>query len=403
MFDGFLSLGNEEIINRERTAAYLRAFVPKLDVRCPATGLHNALGHAPYVDPVTDAAPWYRAANPDTADFYGLFPSTISGDEDSTRTLTVTELTDDGAVQSLPRHGSMEIRVRGNMYASTEAGLSAGMTWLRTVLDDQPCGGNNFNCEGRELNFFVTNPGAETEAEAIDRVAQYGRVRYRVEPLEGPRVVAKLGSRAVHAMEVEFILNAGVPWAFTFPTPVATTTGIVGATAAEVYCPPQTDAYDALVVDPQAPSVDRPPRPPQIDPVAMPASWMRYRMSIGTTYGERWGRLVPLITVTTGATAKRRLRVRFYRNGYEGDCDYEGEFYVSYIPANAILTINGLTRELHVEINGQEHPAGNLVIGSDGRPAAWPSLACNSSYDVVVDSDGDIGETQVLTEISIRE
>lgn len=399
-----MSLGGIEVINQERTARYIERLLPGVDVLCPFTGLHNALGHGEYISPAADGAPWYNANHPDTGKFYGLYPSAAEGAEDSSRTLTVTELASDGAIQSLPRHGSKEIRVRGRMYAADEAGMQAGIAWLRTVLDDQPCGEYEFNCEGRELNTFTVSPGAETEAEALDRVAQYARVHYRVEPLEGPRIASKLPSKRACIWEVEFILNCGIPWAFTFPEPIATTTGIVPTTAAEVYCPPQTDAYDALVVDPQQPAVERPPRPPQIEPVQMPADWSRYVMSIGDTWGERWGRLVPVINVTTGVDPLRRIRIRFYRENNNGQCDYEGEFYIRYLPANAQLTIDGVQKRLTVEVAGQEHPAGNLVIGSDGKPVHWPSLACRSAYDIIVDSDTALpSDVTVLTEIAVRE
>lgn len=403
MYDGFASLGDTEVLNKARTAAYIRRFLPGIDVLCKdADVLHLALQDPAYISPQVDGAPWYRASNPATAKFYGLFPSDIKGDEDSTRELTVTELAGGGAIQSLPRHGSKEIRFRVSLFALDEEGMQAGLTWLRAVLDDSPCGDSGARCEGRDLYFYAANPSAPTSAAALALADKHLRVMHRVEPLEGPRIVAKLPSKYGQWWEVEFILNAGLPWAFTVPAPVTTTTNIAPTTVAETYCPTQTDAYDQLVVDPQSPGVARPPRPPLIEPFVMPTQWNRYQMSIGTVFGERAGRLVPVVKLTTGGTAARKVRVRFYRNGYQGACDFEGEFFITYVPANSVLTIDGPRKKMTVRTGGKDKPAGNLVIGSDGRPALWPTMACNSSYWVVVESVGALAGT-VTTDLSIRE
>lgn len=402
MYDGYVALGDTELVNKARTGAYIRRFLPGIDVRCKdADYLHVALQDAAYTTPAADAAPWYRASNAATAKFYGLFPATVEGGEDSTREVTVTEQAGDGAIQSLARHGSRELRFRVHLFALDEEGMEAGIVWLRSVLDNYDCGGKN-NCDGEDLFFYAANPSSPTTATALANADRLLRVMHRTETLSGPRVVAKFPSKAGQWWEVEFILNVGRPWQFTLPVPVTTTTNIVPTTVNEVYCPTQIDAYDELVVDPQEPGVARPPRPPLIKPVVMPSQWNRYQMTIGATFGERAGRLVPVVKIKTAASVARKLRVRFYRNGYNGACDFEGEFFVTYVPADSTLTIDGPRRKMTLLTGGVEKPAGNLVIGSDGRPALWPTMSCNSSYFVVVDSVGALAAT-VTTDISIRE
>jgi hypothetical protein len=402
MFDGYASLGDTELLNKGRTAAYIRAFLPGIDVLCKdSDNLYRALQDPKYVSPAVDGAPWYRASNPATGKFYGLYPATIDGAENSTRSVTVTELAGDGAIQSLPRYGSKELRFRLSMFALDEEGMEAGIVWLRAVLDQHRCGGGS-NCDGEDFFYYAVNPSADTDAAAVANADKHLRVMHRVEPLDGVRVVTKYPSKYGQWWEVEFILSAGLPWAYTLPVPVTTTTNIVPSTVNEVYCPTQRDAYDELVVDPQEPGVARPPRPPLIEPFVMPSQWSRYQMTIGAVFGERAGRVVPVVKVTTGADAARKLRVRFYRNGYNGACDYEGEFFITYVPANATLTIDGPRKTMTVEVGGSEKPAGNLVIGSDGRPALWPTMTCNSSYFVIVDSVGALTAT-VTTDLSIRE
>jgi hypothetical protein len=402
MYPGYLELGGVELFNNARTAAYIKALVPGLKVKCDEAGLHRALGDAAYSSPSLDTAPWYRSANTDTAKFLGLYTSSIEGDEDSTRSMEITELAGDGAVQALARHGSKEIRVKGWMIAQDQAGMQSGWAWLRSVLDDNPCGGTDLYCEGRPLHFFKASPAAAVQADADALVAKYARVTYRVEPVDGPRRTAVLPSKHAVIWEVEFTLNAGVPWTFTLPAATATTTGVSPTSVGEVTCQTQTDAYDDLIVDPLVPWVTRPPKPPAIEPYVMPASWNRYVMSIPSSLGARSGRVVPTIVCTTGAEAMRVVRVRLYRTGFTDPCDFEGEFFITYVPPNAVLTINGPERLISVTVGGKVKPGANLVVGSSGRPVKWPSMACGTSYQVYVEADGALNGT-VRTDISIRE
>jgi hypothetical protein len=117
---------------------------------------------------------------------------------------------------------------------------------------------------------------------------------------------------------------------------------------------------------------------------------------------------VPTVFVITGATPRRQLRVRFHRQGKSGSCDFEGEFYILYVPANSILTIDAVDRTVRVSVGattgvGDDKPAANLVVGSGGRPPTWPSMACGTSYTVTVDAAGGLQGTTVATDVSIRE
>lgn len=405
MFQGFLSLGGDELVNNARTAAYIRNLLPNYVVHasagdCVCNGMHTALGHGAYSAPT--GAPWYRANTPETAKFYGLYATSIEGIENSTRQAAVTELMQDGAVHALPRHASKEVRVRGVMFAADDEGMSAGMAYLRSILDDQPCGPDTVDCTGRNLQFFMSCPGASTTAEANQRVAKFARVMYRVEPLSGPTVLAELNPRLGKAREVEFILSAGVPFIFTLPQQVATTTGVTPGVSPQVNCDPVSDPYDDLVVDPNSPNVVRPPRPPLIKPIAMPQTWNRYSMTIPASLGMRWGRLVPIVRLVTTSAAQRMVRIRFYRPGNRDQCDYEGEFLVTYMPAGATLVIDGTTQEVRLQHEGRNKPAGNLVVGSDGRPVRWPAMACQSTYTIIVDTPGALTAT-VRTDIAVRE
>jgi len=405
MFDGYLSLGGDELINIARTKAYLNRYLPGIDVKCAdCEGLHNALADAAYttVSASGNAAPWYRSAQPDSADFYGFLPTAITGLEDSTRTVEMTELSGDGAAPGLPRHEAKEIRVRGLMFAKTDAAMSVGLTWLRTVLDDAPCG-RGLNCGGREMQFFYQCPGASTVSAANALVARYGRVMYRVEALEGPRIVSEYPSVSGKVLMIEYILSAGVPFIFTLPAAATTTTGVTPTSGPEVFCPPQTDAYSQMVIDPQITNIKRPPRPPSVWTVAMPSTWTRHTMNVATSFSNRNGVLIPTVNLFAGSADRRMIRVRFYRNGNSGSCDFEGEFLVTYAPAGSQVVIDGIRRSMSVWRSGTEYPAGNLILGSNGRPVTWPVLACDTGYHVVVDSVGSLGDARVTVDLSVRE
>lgn len=407
MYQGYLALGGVVVANNSQTAAYVRDHMPHLTLRgCgQCDHFHEAMGVDPYSTPEDDLAPWYRSTQPGSERFYGLTIVDLEGLQTSTREMAITELSGDGAVQALPRHGSKEIRVRALAYAEDLAAMNLGMTWLRSVLDYAPCGerGGSANCTGQEMDLFTDCPGDEDPVEATRRVLSMARKMYRVEVASGPTILKQHSISRGQMWEVEFLLNAGVPFVFTVPEPATTTTGVTPTSAPEVSCSDVTDPYDDLVTDPLDGTIARPPRPPLIDPMQMPTSWNRYTMTIPASIGQRHGRLVPRIVVQTGTQARRMIRVRYFRQEATSPCDYEGEFLITYIPADAVLTIDGIQQDVTIEVDGREVPAGNLVIGSDGRPARWPTMGCDSAYRVVVDSEVALGDTLVRTDLATRE
>src|SRR6188474_1194716 len=81
------------------------------------------LGDAPYRSPVLDAAPWFSEARPASNKFLGFYPLSVVGVEDSSREVTVTELTQDGAVFSMPRKASKQFRVSGLIIGEDLEGI----------------------------------------------------------------------------------------------------------------------------------------------------------------------------------------------------------------------------------------------------------------------------------------
>lgn len=412
MFQGYLSVAGREIINSERTAAYVRRFLPTLNLNeCEkCSDVHNALSQSRYLHPRYDTAPWYRLNDPDTENFYGLYPLAVQGVEDSTSQTLVTQFTTDGGFQSMVRHGTKEVRVRGVLIGKNRDGVGAGLRWLHTILNAVPCGWGQ-ECYGREITYFTNCPGAPTSAAGRAKIAKYRRTLYRVEVLDGARVIQEQTLSSGALMEVEFTFSVGVPWAFADTTRAVTSSLLTGAVVNETNCPPRSDAYSSLVVDPNLPPLSRPPVPPSLNVVDMPDNWVRYTAVIPRSTTARWGRLTPVVKFVTGAQPVRNVRVRFYRDpdGKPGlsvpVCDWDGDFFLTYMPAHSVLTVDGIRRDTRLKVgSATELPAAHLVVGSQGRPPTWPTMGCDTPYLVVIDADNGLGtNTQVLVDVAVGE
>ena len=403
MFDGYLSIGGVEVLNRARVATYLKAFLPQVEVLCSTTGMNAALGHSTYTTPALNAAPWYKSTQASTADFYGLFPGKMEGAEDSTRELQVTELSSHGAVLTSPRHASTEIRFVATAFAKNEEAMMAGIAWLRQVLANEGCSDQDIGCTGRTAKVFSAMPTTTANA------ATFGRFFYKSEITEGPLVTKKFNTKGFLMWQIDFTLTSGVPWPFSSTSNIGTL-DMNSATnfqdPAGENCSTVNSAYDDFISDPYFTGISRPPRPPVILPpnILEISSWRRKTLTL-PAITQRWGRIAPVISVLTEGAAAKYLRLRFYRSaaGVSG-CDFDGEFIISYMPANSVLTLNSITREATMRVNGgRTVPAGHLLFGSDGRPFLWPSLGCHSTYTMTADlMPGHTGVAVVL-DTAVRE
>lgn len=169
----------------------------------------------------------------------------------------------------------------------------------------------------------------------------------------------------------------------------------------------------ALIVDPDCPPIPDPPGVPGIDQAcaADVAVWRRYPVEIPASFAGGWKTATPTVRFTTGVSVVRSVRVRFYANPFSrpiddlNPCDYCGEFFISYIPANTTMTVNGILRRIFADVAGTgEQGAANLVSNSDGGPIIWPALACDIPYVMVVDiSPEEVLDLDVQLSISRKE
>jgi hypothetical protein len=402
MYDGYLAIGGVEVLNRARATAYLKALLPRVEVLCDSAGLEEALGHSPYELPSTDGAPWYRGQRVAAGRFLGLFPGKVNGAEDSTREVTVTELSGNGAILTSPRYGSKELRFVATAFALDEDAMNEGMSWLRDVLSNDGCSDSDLGCTGRDIRMFSAFP--------VDIVSAYNYSRsfHRVEATEGPLVTKKFAVRDAFVMwQVEFTLTAGIPWAFSSLASV----GAVDMDTATNFqdpagenCGAALNAYDEFVADPYFTAISRPPRPPVILPpnILDINSWRRKTLAIPSPHTQRWGRTVPVVHVNTEGAEAQYLRLRFYKDGAWG-CDYDGEFLVSYIPPWSTLKLDAIKREATMYTGGRWVPAGHLLFGSDGTPFLWPTLGCQYNYTLTADLMPGQSGVAVVLDVAVRE
>lgn len=394
MYDGYLALGGVEILNRARTSAYLQSNLGgRVEILCDDADLRAGLGHGAYTS--TSTAPWSTGGRLAGRRFLGLYPGKLTGAEDSTRRVDVTELTGDGAVMTSPRYGSLEMRFVASAFAMDEEAMEEGIAWLRQSLSNDGCSDADLGCTGREAHLFAAKPSTSVQA------YNQARVFHRVETTEGPLVIKKFPTRGFVMWQVEFTLTAGIPWAFTSLADTGTVnmdTALNFQDPAGEDCAVTADAYNDYVDDPYFTGINRPPRPPVILPpnILNITSWRRHTVTIPAIQTQRWGRTVPVVHVSTVA-AVQYLRLRFYQTGKDG-CDFDGEFVVSYIPKNAVLTLDGIKREATLRLsNGKIVPAGHLLFGSHGRPFLWPTLGCQRTYVMAADlMPGQPGAVVVL-------
>lgn len=403
MLRNYLAIDGSELLFSDRTMDYIERYFKGVSVKCKRSGLHGILTNdTSFTTPSGDVAPWMvDGAVPHAANFLGGIVTNFVGFDDSTQVGVFTELKDEGAVHHSPHFSPREMKVNATLYARDPLALDFGIDWLKSAIDSSFCGtGFGANCNGSSILFLAADVSSEAEMTAALRQVLDVKVLSGVKVLGYPQFKGGL-----HAAEVEFILQAGSPFVFNNATTWSAnmTDGTKTLSVAEQTCDPEVDAYSELVTDPLDGTLARPPRPPAINPLPMPATWQsRYTTLIPETVTDLWGQLVFKIAMKSSST-RRQSRIRIYpQSASAGGCNYSGEFYVTYIPANHTLHIDGRLKEIYLTPNSapsKRIPAANLVLGSAGRPIDWPVVDCRTPHRVEFSSMGD---DSTLTEATIK-
>jgi hypothetical protein len=233
MYDGFLSFGGNEIINAERSRGISESLLEPITwmkgSRAPSLG--PALGDAAYTLLNITKAPWYSAADDLSSRFYGVFPISITGIPDSTRTAAVLESVGDGGVVGTTRKSTKTVRVRALLSAAGGDALDFGMAWLSAALDPGACGQHGVQCGSADLQFFSAippslgdYPDSPTWLAAVNNSIRY---MHSATAISGPFVIDRLKGKADHTWGyiVEFSFQIAAPWTFTLARNIALTPG----------------------------------------------------------------------------------------------------------------------------------------------------------------------------------
>lgn len=183
MYDGFIQLGTDELANVARFKTYIEGSTfpwVKNIPQAEADALRNAIGDAPYTNPVDDDAPWYDPGDPASANFYGLYVTGIQGDEDDPRDATFTQSIGDGGTVGPVRRATRQMRVKAVLAARDEFAMESGLRWLRRTIDPDDCPGGD--CGTMTLCAYAGSPGYIDGCGPYDYPAQIGRTNEVLDP-----------------------------------------------------------------------------------------------------------------------------------------------------------------------------------------------------------------------------
>lgn len=407
-FEGWISYGSVEVANSARVRAYVGA-APWWDrSRDPEDeDLHLALGDGAYGSPFSDNPPWVDPNDMDTYRFWGVHPLSVTGLEDSTRTATVSESILDGGFIGGRRKATRSIVVGAMLLGEDDAAVAAGLNWLSSVLD-----GSCSDCDGDSLCYLQAIPYIdETLADPSECAEDYIRTIPRVSCISGPTVVAKtLLSDDSVMWRVQFAFTAQTPWVFGTEIEVAADM-IASSRAAlpgflwppieqrDFDCPGSNVGPANLIQDPLLPPFPVVPTIPRISNLgyAPPDAWSRWAMQLPEALIPQWNDVVPTLRIRTGPVERRYLRFRYHADPLGrfsvpdlDSCSYCGEFVISYLPPDSIITIDGVAESITVELPGGIVVDGeSLVWGTDGGPFVWPVISCGFSYVLTMDTIRD--------------
>lgn len=374
-WEGYFEYAGSEVINVARTEAYARDarwFRPQFENE----SLPLILGDGGYRSPLMDDAPWTDPDIEESYDFLGLYPLSVEGLENSTRTSTVVESLGDGGLPGRVRHGTKAVVFNCLILATSEAGADYGMMWLRRILLGGPCGPDvTSSCFGASLcylssapeyeqptdSFFERLDGGDPESGgyfmlgggpstvtpyltspvnpstwAAACLARHMRSISRVTFNNGPTITSKRQmTDGASVWQVTFTAVAGnpyefgsevqviqgfldpeveVPWAGGYE-PDGASLDTLGHTVTEPDC---SEPAQSPVVDPLHPAIIPPPGPPSVPlgNFTPPTSWHRRQFTVPKQYVPLWGEVVPKLNLHARDGDVRNVRLRFYSDPF---------------------------------------------------------------------------------------
>lgn len=345
MWEPWMEYAGYELANPVRTMAYLQSGLvadPRITVFQGGFCECASLDEGPYVNPLTDDAPWYEPTRPESEDFLGLFIHYLDVSAPFAR--TATPRGNGGySLGSLTELGRI-VQVRGYMLSADKRAQTYGQRWLTEVLR----GDCTDECGISDLCLLMACPA--TEADEGD----WFRTLKRAGIISGPTFIDIPDVDCGLIQEVSFQMAAEEPHLFT-STPVL-------------------DADDLTLPVSQAVTTD---------------PWIGDATFIITlTAGGPLAVENAVITIQpTKATAL--------------PCS---EILVDYLPSGRVLVIDGTTRRVEVREQSSGRVTGGLdALDLTGGLFDWPDLGPCSSATVTVTAQTSNANTRVHIEQYLRE
>lgn len=201
----FACLGSVEIANVSRVTTYGQCVFFDGGCVCPA------LEEEVYVSPELDPAPWYDAATPESAEFQGFLPESITLSPPGSASSIA--LVGQGSSVSPYKLPGRVIDVTGWMVATTQAGMYWGERWLTEALRGNLCS----DCRGDELK--VLPFCREDDGLSPDYSGDF-RTLVGTSLVDGPRWTEVSDDPSSFVVSTQFQLISRMPYLFGVPETV---------------------------------------------------------------------------------------------------------------------------------------------------------------------------------------
>ncbi|WIX76015.1 hypothetical protein QRX50_31650 [Amycolatopsis carbonis] len=436
MLETYLTFAGNEIANNTRTASYLvdSGAGGTLQGQCFCDTLPDAIDDAPYTTPELDPAPWYDESDPRSTGFAGLWIEKIDGLYNTPIERTITQRIGDGAVRGCLRAKDKTLTVTGWLFAQDECGADYGLVWLRSALLGSQCAG----CNGDDLCFLACCPsqigcrgegegehgegegGGEDDCDPVYDTDVQLRTLKNSALVSGPDVVAVApgfhqgmcleGARPVYQVTFQistdpYMWRQPMSVVEAQPWPLPTDDAVCNITwndldecdPANPDCLPGSNVpLRGCVADELCPPPPPPPRLPAASAacVCLPLTVVRQCIDIPSNKVPAWLDSALRIEVYSGEAPLRNLSVRVWQNPQDktaaelDECAALGTYYITYVPANSYLTIDGVTGKSTLRCPGfVQTNASTQVYGSGGGPLEHITLSCGVKHTICADVD----------------
>lgn len=346
-------------------------------------------------------APWFDPDQPASQEFRGILVMDVQGLDAVPVQRDLSESICDGGVTGYHRDTSRRIRFNAVLVGCTHAGAQYGLNWLACLLR------SGKTTTGLPLRFLSASPeGSATAPDTLVRTAE------NVVLTQTPTIVGygrgngSLDHQHSSVLRIEFELATGTPYLWADPqstlpvfdaTPTETIEWVTGCIPGAGGCPTPVDT----LVDPLCPSPSLPvsPIPPSLGcgtentgaciPLCS-GSRLAATYDPGTT--GSWGcgeQVIDLLVTNNDVDAVRGVTLWWVYCGDDPECNALSTAEISYIPAGATLTLDGVRGRVRALVDGAELSAPGIVSGGSGAPWSPQPLDSTLCYQLVLAAPTD--------------